>query len=296
MALARHHLNIFLLGVLFLGAFFKTAYAELVEPLVYMTAMHTADWAFQGSKYKCELRHEIHKFGIARFQRLAGEDLSFRLDAFQPVPGDAETLLREVSPDWKHETPDPLVQKTNISQGLTPLKLRRGKSSWMLSSLDNGQIPSFDFLDWDDSRKTVHLRLSPVNFQRSYRAFRLCLKALSPDGFDSFRHSVVHYALDVHALDGVAEGRLEALAEYLLEDSSIKGIVIDGHADDQGTHRYNNNLSGRRAKGVYEYLVAAGVDGSLMRRHAHGESRPTIRGRSERARAANRRVEIDLVR
>lgn len=310
----------------------------LVEPDNYLAGEHYSEWEFQGSKAKCELKHEIPKFGIGRFLRLAGEELSFRIDSFQPVPISVEGVLREISPSWEHGEPDLLTQKVSLKSGLTPVKLGRKPAAWLLSSLAKGQIGSFDFLDWDDSRKAVHVQLSPVNYQKPYREFRRCLRALSQKGFEAYRQidmhfpkevrvqlfpvnyqepcrevrrcfsavsqnefeayrqPDVHFPLDIHELDATAQELLRQLAEYVIADDSIKQIWIDGHADDQGTPKYNDKLSERRARSVYEHLVARGINPALLTRQAFGESRPRIRSRSEHARAANRRAEIRLSR
>jgi len=272
------------------------SHGSLVEPDIYLADMHYSEWEFTGSKAKCELRHEIPKFGISRFLRLAGEHLSFRIDSFQPVPEQVEGLLREISPSWEHNEPDPLTQEVQFRRGLSPVELSRKPSSWLISSLDKGQIGSFDFLDWDDTRKVVHVQLSPVKFQKPYRQFKRCLEELSNKGFSEYRETEVRFPLDVHQLDAAAERLLDELAEYIKADESIKRLSIEGHADDRGTHGYNRKLSERRARSVYDYLVAAGVDSALLKRRAFGEERPRVASRLESARAANRRAEIKLDR
>lgn len=268
----------------------------VVLPDDYLAGVHAAEWVFIGSNYKCELRHEITGFGIGRFQRLAGEDLTFRIDSFQRVPIRVDAFLREVSPSWVHAEPDPLTQSVHIEPGMTPVRLTRKPAAWMLSSLAKGQIDSFDFFDWDDERKPVHVRLSPVNYQTPYDKFRLCLQEMSDQGFDAYRETLVHFPYDVYELDPSAKSLLDALAGYLVADNSIEQIKIAGHADDRGTLRYNQKLSARRAESVYDYLVQGGVRPVLMRRAAYGESKPRQAGRSERARAANRRTEISIYR
>ena len=41
-------------------------------------------------------------------------------------------------------------------------------------------------------------------------------------------------------------------------------VEVDGHTDSMGTDAYNQKLSERRAKGVYDYLIAHGVDASRL--------------------------------
>ncbi len=273
-----------------------SATAALVDSEIYLAGEHYSEWRFIGSLMKCELSHEIPQFGVGQFTRIAGQELTFQVTSFQNIPVEVEALIRELSPSWKHERPDPLTSPVKLKQGLRPVGLKRQKASWLLASLAKGQMPSFDFLDWDDTRKTVHVRLSPVNFQKPYREFKKCLKQISNEGFDDYRNYEVYFELDVHVLNEEQKARLQRLAEYVRADRSITQISIDGHADDQGTHRYNRKLSRRRAESVVRYLIAAGVNTKQLEKHAYGETRPKVRGRSESARALNRRAHIRLAR
>jgi sodium-type flagellar protein MotY len=272
----------------------QVAAAETLDAEIYMARVHESAWSFKGSSAVCELTHEIPQFGHARFLRIAGKDLEFRIDSYQPVAERIEAVLREVSPEWRHAPSDPLEQMVVVASGLHPVRLDRRPAGWLLSSLAKGQIGSFDMLDWNDSRKQLKIRLSPVNFQRPYREFKQCLRQLSGDGFASFRHSSVHFPLDVYKLDAQARDRLKGIADYIKADQGIKAVKIAGHADDQGEARYNLRLSARRAQSVSDYLVEQGVKPSLLVSRHYGESRPKVRAHTEAARAANRRAEIEL--
>jgi outer membrane protein OmpA-like peptidoglycan-associated protein len=268
-----------------------------LEDQLYLAGIHESVWEFSGSDYSCELKHEVPQFGVARFRRIAGEQLHFFINSFQPVPESVDGILRERSPAWEHNPPDDLQLSIAIQPGMRPMMLQRKQAGWLLTSLTKGQVGSFSFADWDDNRRQVRVELSPVNFQKPYREFKRCLRRLpNSGGFAELKHSVIHFALDVDALDNQAEQRLAQLAAYVQADEKIKRILIEGHADDQGTRRYNKRLSARRAASAYKYLAGKGVNGGMMTQRHYGESRPKIRKRTERARAANRRVEIKLQR
>lgn len=85
------------------------------------------------------------------------------------------------------------------------------------------------------------------------------------------------------------------LAEHL---RSVEGeIRVAGHTDDVpiNTDRYPSNweLSVARATGVVRYLVSEGnIDPRRLSASGYADSRPRVMGTDERARAANRRVEI----
>ncbi len=287
-----HALPVVLLSVALLPGSLS---ATELEAQRYMAGLHESAWEFSGSDYSCELRHEVPQFGVARFKRMAGENLQFFIDSFQPVPEAVEGIVREVSPAWEHKPPDPIQHKVSVRTGLRPMVLARKQAGWLLTSLTKGQVGSFSFPDWDDSRRQVEVQLSPVNFQKPYREFKRCLRDLPKrDVFSELSHSTVHFALDVDRLDSRAERQLDRLAAYLLADEKVSRISIEGHADDQGSRRYNRGLSARRAARVYDYMVKKGIKGQIMTKRHYGESRPRIAKRTEAARAANRRVEIKL--
>lgn len=269
---------------------------ETLANEIYMADVHESVWTFRGSRFLCELSHEIPQFGLARFQRLMGEELKFRIDSYQPVPERVEGVLREDSPPWSHAPADSLEQLIVVASGLTPIRLDRRPAGWLLSALAKGQIGSFDMLDWNDSRKLRQVRLSPVNFQKAHGEFKQCLKELADQRLGKSQETLVHFALDVDRLDEKAKATLQDLADYIQADDRIRAVRIAGHADDQGETRYNLRLSARRAKRVLDYIQRLGVDPGLLSQRHYGESRPKVPGRSEAARAANRRVEIALVR
>lgn len=276
--------------------FFSLASAESLEPLVYMAGVHASSWSFSGSGARCELSHEIPQFGHARFIRIAGEELAFNIDSYQPVPERVEAVLREASPEWRPAPPDPIEQIVEVAPGVKPIRLERRSAGWLLDSLAKGQIGSFELQDWNDSRKTLWIRLSPVNFQRPYRKFKECLAQLSGRGFEDFRETSLQFALDAYQLDSASRETLRLLADYIEADGRITAVRVAGHTDDQGERRYNLRLSARRAKSVRDELIRLGVGSALLSSRHYGESRPRVRGRSEAARAANRRVEIELAR
>jgi sodium-type flagellar protein MotY len=275
---------------------FALSAASQLESLIYMAGLHESEWVFAGSDISCELRHQVPQFGQAIFRRIVGSDLNFRLNSFQPIPEKLEGTLREVSPSWEHEAPDELQQLVVIHSGMQPIRLGRKPAGWLLTSLSKGQVGSFGFLDWDDSRRQVFVRLSPVKFQKPYREFKQCLSQLSNESFESLQQTTIFFSLDVDKLNKQAKQILDRLAQYILADEKIVGITIAGHADDQGTRRYNKKLSARRASSVFRYLVSKGVDGGLIKQRYYGESRPAIPKRTEKARAANRRAHISLTR
>ncbi|GEM_PF-5697827 len=78
----------------------------------------------------------------------------------------------------------------------------------------------------------------------------------------------------------------------ILHDYPREKILVEGHTDDVGEQESNLELSKQRAQAVREYLISQGINARRIDSVGYGESRPKVKGKSERARAKNRRVEI----
>jgi outer membrane protein OmpA-like peptidoglycan-associated protein len=86
---------------------------------------------------------------------------------------------------------------------------------------------------------------------------------------------------------------LSRIAGILLTSQDYT-ISVNGHTDDVGSEAYNQKLSERRATAVRDYLVQAGLPAEILSVTGHGKALPLVSGRSEEARAKNRRVELGI--
>lgn len=72
-------------------------------------------------------------------------------------------------------------------------------------------------------------------------------------------------------------------------------VEVDGHTDSVGTDEYNQRLSERRAKIVYDYLTSHGIPASrLDGPKGFGESRPIDTNDTKEGRQRNRRTELQV--
>ena len=69
-------------------------------------------------------------------------------------------------------------------------------------------------------------------------------------------------------------------------------ISVEGHADSVGSIAYNQQLSERRARSVYNVLERNGIDPRRMTTMGYGESDPIATNKTPEGRARNRRVEV----
>ncbi len=72
-------------------------------------------------------------------------------------------------------------------------------------------------------------------------------------------------------------------------------IQVVGHTDSTGGHKINMPLSQRRADSVVSYLVGQGISSTRITAYGKGSSQPVASNKTKAGRAANRRVEIDIL-
>ena len=99
----------------------------------------------------------------------------------------------------------------------------------------------------------------------------------------------VFFAVDQSTLSGEAQAVLAGQAQWLNANPGY-AIIIEGHADEQGTREYNFNLGERRAAAVQQYLISQGVAPNRMRTVSYGKERPVEVCSSEACWAKNRRA------
>lgn len=99
----------------------------------------------------------------------------------------------------------------------------------------------------------------------------------------------VFFAVDQSSLSADARQTLDAQAQWLLSNPNYL-IVIEGHADEQGTREYNVALGARRANSAREYLISRGVPGNRLRTISYGKERPVATCGNDSCWSQNRRA------
>ena len=103
--------------------------------------------------------------------------------------------------------------------------------------------------------------------------------------------NTIYFGFDQDAIDGQYTELLQAHANFLRENNSIK-VLVEGHTDERGSREYNLALGERRAQAAQAYLATSGVSASRMEAISYGEDQPADPGHDESAWAKNRRAEI----
>ena len=99
----------------------------------------------------------------------------------------------------------------------------------------------------------------------------------------------VHFVVDQSTLTDEARGILTGQAGWLKANPDY-AIIIEGHADEQGTRDYNIALGARRADSVKNFLISQGIAGRRMQTVSYGKERPIAVCSDESCYTQNRRA------
>jgi len=87
---------------------------------------------------------------------------------------------------------------------------------------------------------------------------------------------------------------LDKVVEMMKSHPAMR-IELGGHTDNVGSDQLNQKLSENRAKTVYDYLVAHGVEASRLTYKGYGSSQPVADNRTPEGRRQNRRTVFTIV-
>jgi outer membrane protein OmpA-like peptidoglycan-associated protein len=101
----------------------------------------------------------------------------------------------------------------------------------------------------------------------------------------------IFFDTDKYELKDESKIELNKLIGFLKKNSTIN-FEISGHTDNVGTKEYNQGLSERRAKSVFDYLLANEIPSARMVSKGYGDTRPVADNNTDAGRAQNRRTEF----
>ena len=105
----------------------------------------------------------------------------------------------------------------------------------------------------------------------------------------------IHFAYNAYEVSPESFEMLDKVYNVLNKYNSLI-IEIAAHTDDLGSDQYNLDLSEKRAKAVFEYLVKKGIAPERLIPKGYGKSRLLNKSRTDQARAENRRVEFIVIK
>jgi outer membrane protein OmpA-like peptidoglycan-associated protein/tetratricopeptide (TPR) repeat protein len=110
----------------------------------------------------------------------------------------------------------------------------------------------------------------------------------------SYKLNDIYYEYDSDRLTEQSKLIIEEFVAFLNENEKIK-VAIHGHTDNVGGVEYNQNLSERRAKSVFDYLLQKGIHSIRLSYAGFGFSKPVASNETESGRALNRRTEFVII-
>jgi outer membrane protein OmpA-like peptidoglycan-associated protein/tetratricopeptide (TPR) repeat protein len=90
-----------------------------------------------------------------------------------------------------------------------------------------------------------------------------------------------------------SKAELDKLVNFLNLNKTMHG-ELSGHTDNVGDKKMNLTLSLNRAKAVFDYLVAHGIDSKRLTYKGFGDTKPKVKNDSDANRAINRRTEFKI--
>ncbi len=104
----------------------------------------------------------------------------------------------------------------------------------------------------------------------------------------------IFFEFDKYDLQGKSRTELQEIVRFLNENPTLK-VEIGGHTDNVGASDYNLQLSEKRAKSVYDYLLEAGIQKNRLFSKGYGQNKPIVKNNSEENRQLNRRIEFKIL-
>ncbi len=101
----------------------------------------------------------------------------------------------------------------------------------------------------------------------------------------------IFYDTDKFDLKEESKSELKKLIDFIKKNPKAH-FEISGHTDNVGSKPYNQTLSEKRAKTVYEYLITAGIPAVRLTSKGYGDTKPIAENTTDTGRAQNRRTEF----
>ncbi len=91
-----------------------------------------------------------------------------------------------------------------------------------------------------------------------------------------------------------SKAELNKVVAFLNKNKTISG-ELSGHTDNVGDKKMNQVLSQNRAKAVFDYIVAGGIDAKRLTYKGYGDTKPKVANDTDEHRQMNRRTEFKVL-
>jgi len=103
----------------------------------------------------------------------------------------------------------------------------------------------------------------------------------------------IFFESDAHHLLPASITELNRLTIFMQENLAV-AVEISGHTDNTGSASHNQELSGKRAEAVMNYLAESGIAADRMKAAGYGDGKPVAENGTKEGRALNRRTELKI--
>ena len=105
-------------------------------------------------------------------------------------------------------------------------------------------------------------------------------------------HDKILFEVDKAVIRTESYSLVDEITQVVKDNPQIKKLSIEGHTDGDGSEKYNQTLSDKRAAAVMQYLVDHGVPADRLASKGFGESKPIADNATAEGKEKNRRVEF----
>lgn len=166
----------------------------------------------------------------------------------------------------------------------SPIGLSTGDHLFTLSSAAQPPIAVLNITNAYNYRLTI---VEPQVMDQSVKAGQMA-EQIKKTGV-----AMLHIKFDTGKAELKDDGRtvVQEIATLLKGDPALK-LAIQGHTDNVGSAKSNQQLSLARAQAVMKAVVAQGVDAKRLSAAGYGADKPVADNTTEAGRAQNRRVDL----
>ena len=257
------------------GAALSSACALLVaantaQAATYGAGIENSQWYLSESVFECTLVHQVPGYGRAIFRHRAGESLSFVLEAETPLMRPGRGTLAVEAPSWRPGKAPRSLGRVNIDNGRRTVTLNSRQAMIMVQGLLEGMDPTVTRASWYDG-SPVRVKVSNINFAGQFSGYRSCTSGLLPVNYDQVKRSRIPFTAGSTSLSEADRKLLDNIVAYVMADTTVERIFVDGHTDSSGSRINNRALSEERANVVADYLIGEGIDANMVTVRAHAD-------------------------
>jgi sodium-type flagellar protein MotY len=260
----------------------------------YIASITDAEWKNQSSPFVCRLSHKIPSYGEAIFAKKAGLEEVFELRQTTIKLPKADVSVQAVAPAWRSAVAPVALGHVKVVAGNTPLRLKKAEFTSYIHYMDQGM--QIWFTSTQESHTGVPLRigLEAHRFSAVYKNYMQCIDNLIPYNFKQISRTVIQYEHHLPILTPAVKTQLDKIVRYEKVDTSVLGLIVDGHSDKMLKPEQSETNSKTQAEIIAAYLVEKGIPKDKIITRWHSDKFPIASNGKLAGRAQNRRVTVRL--